>query len=211
MAEGIKLPDGAPAAPTAPVAADPVDAGQDFARLMASASAGEHPEETVAAPSKRTVPTSKESAEAIESRTSRARTAKADKARTSKAPKTETKLPGKDFSSDLQATADALWLGASQIPMAAPYAAVFHANTPGLVAAVNAGAQVNQDVRNFCDKLTSGAGSAWMLQLGMVAVNMGMQGYAVYKNPELRSQLVDANTAQVQQYIEAVSAAQAAA
>lgn len=138
----------------------------------------------------------------------RGRPSKADAARTTtKAPAKEPgkPLPPKDFTADLNAAADGLWLGASQLPIAAPYAAVVHAYQPAIVAAVNQGAQVNADVRNYVEKMTSGAGNAWMLQLAVVGIQMGMTMMQVAKNPEFKAQLVETNNAQVAAYIEAIT------
>lgn len=129
---------------------------------------------------------------------------------TDKPPVDKTKpLEPKDFSGSLQATADMLWMGASALPVVgpvvAPYAAVFHANTPQLVQAVNAGAQVNHGVRNFCERMTSGEGNAWVLGLAVVGVNMGMQMYTAFKDKEYAAQLANANTVMVKDYMDAIA------
>lgn len=125
---------------------------------------------------------------------------------TDKAPVDKKKpLEPHDFTADLQATADLLWLGASTLPVAAPYAAIFKANSPAIVQAVNAGAQVNHDVRNFCEKMTSGTGNAWVLSLGMVGVTMGMQCWAAMQNPEMRAQLAQSNAHMANEYMNALA------
>lgn len=114
-----------------------------------------------------------------------------------------------DFTAELEVTADMLWMGASAIPVVgpvvAPYALVFHANTPALVQAVNEGAQVNHGVRNFCEKMTSGTGNAWVLGLAVVGVNIGMQCYAAFKDKDYAASLAEANTAEVSKYMNALS------
>jgi len=152
-------------------------------------------------------------AEETEARTEkpkRGRPSKADQARTtSKAPADKKPLAPRDFTADLDALGNGLWLGLSQLPATAPYAALLHMQQPAIVAAVNAGAQVNPSVRNFCDKLTSGTGNAWALQLGVVAVNVGLQGMQLARNPELRAQLAQANSVAVAQFIEQMGVVQA--
>jgi hypothetical protein len=131
---------------------------------------------------------------------------------TTSAPKDGKKeeLKPKDFTSDLAAIGDGLWLGLSSIPVTAPYAALVHMHQDGLVQAINSGAQVNPGVRNAVEKLTSGTGSAWALQLGIIGVNVAMQGYQLMKDPELRRQVTEANAAQMQAYMQQMGAVQVA-
>jgi len=115
-------------------------------------------------------------------------------------------LKPKDFTEDLKAIGDGLWLGLSSIPVTAPYAALVHMHQDGLVSAINSGAQVNPGVRNAVEKLTSGTGSSWALHLGILGVNVAMQGYQLMKDPELRRQITEANAAQVQAYMQQMGA-----
>jgi hypothetical protein len=133
----------------------------------------------------------------------------ADKSRTSKATPKEPLKP-KDFTGELNATFDAVWLGGSQFPVAAPYAGVFHMYQPGLVHALNEGAQVNHGVRNFCEKMTSGTGNAWMLELAVVGVNMGMAMYSMSKNPEMAQAVAEANAVAVKEYVDGIAQVQTA-
>lgn len=202
MAEGLLLPDG-----SAPAAVVDVENGEaDFARMMAGASEGVSgpAENEPAAPPKR------EPREP--SQPKRGRPTKDVRARTRDAKATDTKagkaaaLPPKDFRADLNAVGDGLWIAASSIPVAAPYAALVHLHQPSLVDAINQGAQVNPGVRNAVEKLTSGTGSAWALQLALVGANIAMQGWAIAKDPQLRQQLVESNAAQIQQYMAQIGA-----
>jgi hypothetical protein len=212
MAEGLSLPDGTAAAPV--VNAENGEA--DFHRMMAGAADGSSPDEAPAAPPKREPKTDVE-----QPKPRRGRPPKSDRARTRDAKPTDAKAKGgkaadlkpQDFTADLTAIGDGLWLGLSSIPVTAPYAALVHANQAGIVAAVNQGAQVNPGVRNAVEKMTSGTGSAWALQLGILGVNIAMQGYSLMKDPELRRQITEANSQQVQQYMAqmgAVAATEAA-
>jgi hypothetical protein len=205
MAEGLSVPDGTDGG-------TPVDvqAGKaDFDRMMAKAASGESELPEIAAPPKRPVDTT-DPGYTPNPKPKRGRPTKAERARTTDAPPPVSKdkpLPPKDFRGDLNAVGDGLWLGLSSIPVTSPYAALVHANQPGIVAAVNQGAQVNTGMRNYVEKLTSGGGNAWMLQLGLIGVNIAMQGLQLARDPELRRQLAEANTAQVQAYVEAVTGA----
>jgi hypothetical protein len=206
VAEGLSLPDG-----TAPAAAavDAENGEADFNRLMATASEGvSGPDSAEPAPLPKREP-------ADPDKPRRGRPTKDVRARTRNSKPGEGKpgkdgkpaeLTPKDFKSDLTAIGDGLWISLSMIPVTAPYAALVHMQQDGLVSAINEGAQVNPGVRNAVEKLTSGTGSAWALQLGLIGANICMQGWQLMKDPDLRRQLTEANTAQVQQYMQAMGA-----
>ena len=121
------------------------------------------------------------------------------------------KLTPKDFTGDLAAVTDGLWLAGSQIPVAAPYAAVIKANQAGLVSALNQAANQNATVRNYVEKISGGGNGSWMMSLGMVGVSMAMQGMQMARDPELRKQVVEANAQAVQNYLTQISGAAQAA
>lgn len=110
-------------------------------------------------------------------------------------------LKPKDFTEDLTAITDALWLAGSQIPPTAPYAALVKANQAGLVQALNAGANQNHTVRNYVEKLSGGGNGTWALQLGMVGIQIGMQGLQLARDKEFRDHLVQSNAQAVQNYL----------
>lgn len=140
----------------------------------------------------------------------RGRPPKSARARTT----TEAKSPAKaaagpvkprDYSDDLTAVTDGLWLAGSQIAPVAPYAAIVKANQAGLVASLNTAANQNSTVRTYVDKLSGGGNGSWMLSLGMVGISMAMQTAQVMKSPELRQQFVESNAKAVQGYLEKIS------
>jgi len=203
MAEGLATPDGS-ALPATPV---DVENGQaDFARMMAGAAEGVSgpADNEPSAPPKRSVPAEP----SAPPKPRRGRPQKDVRARTREAkpgdgkPGAKTEIAPKDFTADLTAIGDGVWLGLSSIPVTAPYAALVHMHQPQLVSAINEGAQVNPGLRNAVEKMTSGAGSAWMLQLGIIGVNIAMQGYQLMKDPELRAQVTEANSQAVQAYLQ---------
>ena len=155
----------------------------------------------VPAPPKREV-MSQDSADDLEKKAARRRPPRDQRARTTtaaadprdaKKAKEAAKLTPKDFSADLAAITDAVWLGASQLPVAAPYAAILKGNQAGLVSALNQAANQNATVRNYVEKISGGGNGSWMMSLGMVGVSMAMQGMQMAKDPELRRQVVEAN------------------
>jgi hypothetical protein len=206
MAEGLTLPDGA-----MPAAAVDVENGEaDFARMMVAGAEGVSgpADNEPAAPPKRA---------ADDEKPRRGRPTKATRARTRDAKPGDGKPGDKpkpitphDFTGDLMAVGDGLWIGLSSIPFTAPYAAVVHANQANIVSAINAGAQVNPGVRNAVEKLTSGTGSALALQLAVVGANVAMTGWQIAKDPELRAQVVEANSKAVKSYMEQLGAVQVA-
>lgn len=140
----------------------------------------------------------------------RGRPRKEDAARTTKEPAKDSKpLPPKDFTPELNVIGDSVWLGASQVKQIAPYAAVIHSAQPAIVSALNAGAQVNPGLRAKIEASTSGAGNAWMLQLAVVGVQVGLTMMKVARDPELRAQLVEVNSQNVNAYVSALSGEQA--
>jgi hypothetical protein len=208
MPEGLATPSGAA------LSATPVDAANgeaDFARMMASAADGVSGPDVSepAAPPKRAIDTTDPG---FTPKPGRGRPPKSVRARTRDAKPGEgakgkdQPLTPKDFTADLTAVGDGLWLGLSSIPVTAPYGALVHMYQPQLVAAINQGAQVNPGVRNFVEKLSSGTGNAWILQLAVIGVNVGMQGLQIMRDPELRRQVTEANSQQVQAYLAEIGA-----
>lgn len=94
------------------------------------------------------------------------RPSKDDKARvTEDSGGTGGKSAGKDYSADLAGLATGLWLTGSGLKSTAPYAAVLHENTPGLVSAWNKAAQQNAAVRAQVEKLAGEGSWAWVIQV----------------------------------------------
>jgi hypothetical protein len=215
MAEGLSLPDGTVPAATA---VDIENSDADFSRMMAQAAENVSgpAENEPAAPPNRVVDTT-DPGYTPNPGPKRGRPTRETRARTREAKPGDAKpgakaaeLKPKDFRSDLTAIGDGLWLGLSSIPVTAPYAALVHMHQAGLVDAINQGAQVNPSVRNAVEKMTPGTGSAWALQLGIIGVNIGMQAWSLAKDPELRRQVMDANSQQVQNYMQQMGAVQVA-
>ena len=158
---------------------------------------------------------SQDSADDLEKKAARRRPPRDQRARTTNAPvanpkdakkaKVAAKLEPKDFTADLTGVTDAVWLCASQLPVAAPYAAIMKMNQPGLVGALNMGANQNAQVRNFVEKLSGGGNGSWMMSLGMVGVGMFLQGYQMAQSPEFKQQVMAANQAAVQNYLAELS------
>lgn len=165
----------------------------------------------IPAPPKREVPEVQDGGEAPAPPKRRGRPRKEDRARTTTDTKpavkkaAPAKLTPKDFTADLTAVTDGLWLAGSQIPPAAPYAAILKANQAGLVASLNAAANQNATARAYVEKLSGGGNGSWMLQLGMVGVSMGMQAMQLARDPKLREQLVEQNSQAVASYLEKIS------
>lgn len=158
---------------------------------------------------------SKDTADELEKKAARRRPPRDQRARTvnnaadprgAKKVKEAAKLEPKDFTSDLTAVTDAVWLAGSQLPVSAPYAAIMKLNQPGLVSALNAGANQNANVRNFVEKLSGGGNGSWMLQLGMVGIGMVMTGYQMAQDPEVKKAVLAQNQEMVSAYVQSLSA-----
>jgi hypothetical protein len=182
MAEGLQTPDGK--------SLDLEAADRKFSEAMAA------PETDVPAPRKMTA----EQKEAIkaEPKRTRTRTAKTDKARTTA---TTSEKVDKDFTEDISNLTDGAWLVGASIPYTQPYAAVIKVNQPALIASLNSGAQNNSTLRGYIEKASSGAGGMWMVSLGVVSVNMGMQILQIAKDPELRNQLAEQTKVELTDYM----------
>lgn len=111
------------------------------------------------------------------------------------------KLTPKDYTQDLTALTDAVWIAGSSIGMTAPYAAVLKMNQVQLVQALNAGANSNATVRRYVETFSGSGNATWVVQLGMVAVQMGMQGLQLSRDKEFRERLVEANSEALQTYL----------
>jgi hypothetical protein len=122
-----------------------------------------------------------------------------DKPRTTdKAP--AEKLPPKDLTQELNAIADGAWLSVAFIPVIGPYSAIVHNAQPQLVAALNAGAQVNPGLRSGIEKAAAGGGNLWMVQLAGIAVQIGMQAMQLMKDSEYRALVDQSNKAEAIEY-----------
>jgi hypothetical protein len=134
----------------------------------------------------------------------RARTTNVDPKDVKKA-REAAKLEPKDFTGDLAAITDAVWLAGSQIAPVSPYAAILKANQAGLVSALNQAANQNGTVRNYVEKLSGGGNGSWMMSLSMVGVSMAMQSMQMARDPELRQQIVTANAEAAQNYFQQIA------
>ena len=110
----------------------------------------------------------------------RARTSKADKART-----TDKAAPvvKDDYTEDAGNFVGSVWTVAALFPASQPYALIVDANSDALAGALADGAKHNSTIRAFVD---SGK-SSWILALAGVGLNMGMQAYAMARDPELQA------------------------
>jgi hypothetical protein len=121
---------------------------------------------------------------------------------------------GTDYSGDLMALGQSVWVGASSLkggrllgfplPDARPYAAVFRASLPQQVAAWNAAAQQNPTVRGYVEKL-SGEGS-WSWMIGVAVATAGLAaGFAEVSrlSAEDRAKWAAYNDAEMTKFINA--------
>lgn len=201
MAEELVTPEGE-SLHAAPV--DVSDSGTSFARMMDHASGVADDTPDVPAPPRRSASADKEVAQETEKRVAkRGRPPKSARTTTSAPPskKDDKKLEPKDFTGSLHAIGDTIWISASQLPVAAPYAALLHGAQPALVSALNQGAQSNVTLRKYLDSAEEGSSNMWMVSLAAIAVQVGMQGMALARDAELRKQVTEANKAQVHAYL----------
>lgn len=80
------------------------------------------------------------------------------------------------------------WAALAATPYTSAYATVVEANADPLVAALNAGCQNNDTIRQTVERWSSGGGGVWALQLAAVATNMGVQAFQLLKDPVLRAE-----------------------
>lgn len=155
-----------------PVEVARADINADFDRAM---SGDVVPDEV--APPKRQAPTAQPD---DAPKPKRGRPPKAEKARTTdKAAAVVTK---DDYTEDAQNLVGAVWTVAASIPVTQPYALVVHTNADALSGALAEGAKHNATIRAF----VSSGQSSWMLGLASVGLSMGMQAFAIAKDPQLR-------------------------
>lgn len=176
----LKTPDGAP------VAVDEDAVNAKFDRAM-----NDDVPDTDAPPKRAPKPPADED----KPRTRRTRQPKAEKARTTKqAP------PVKDsYAEELTTVVSTAWLVSASIPVTQPYAAVLHANSDALVAALDQAAKSNDTIRRY---VASGAQASWQLSLAGVVANMGLQAWSIWKDPNARAQAAETTRNQLQAFVE---------
>jgi hypothetical protein len=111
-----------------------------------------------------------------------------------KAPKPAVVVPVKaDYSEDATKLVGTIWTVAASIPPTQAYALVVHNASDALASALAEGAKVNPAIRRF---VAGGGNAGWQLQLGAVAMQMGMQALQLSKDKELRAQAAETTRAQ---------------
>ena len=123
-----------------------------------------------------------------------------DKPRTEKAPPADEKSD-KDYTEACTTVTTAGWILTASVPFTSPYATVIDANQPQLVAALNAGCQNNSMMRQNVERLSSGGGGIWAVQLAVVGANMSMQALQIMRDPELRQQANEATQAKFREFL----------
>lgn len=127
------------------------------------------------------------------------------------------KAAGPDYSADLAGLATSVWIGASacqggklpliglKVPDLRPYAAVWHDQTPQLVAAWNQAAQQNSTVRGWVDKLAGQGSWQWVIAVGVTSANFlaGCTELAKKENAELRQRYADHNDMTLKEFLTA--------
>lgn len=117
--------------------------------------------------------------------------ARADRSRTTGKPGEPAKpaQPVKDdYTEDAGKFVGGIWVVAASIPLTQPYAVVIDSNSDPLVKSLAEGAKHNETIRAF---VTSGE-SSWILGLASITMTMGMQAFAIMRDPQLRAECAEA-------------------
>lgn len=177
MAEGLLLPDGKPVPAAPPASAADVD--RQFAEAMAAP-----PDEVPAPPKREIIPEPEEKPKPRR----RGRPPKSERTRVTKTPEPPS---DKDYTEDVTGIVTGAWLTLASIGKTQPYAAVIANHQDGLVTALSAGAKNNATIRGYIEKMSSGGGGLWAVQLALVAAQMAMEASQIAKNPELKAQAAE--------------------
>src|SRR5487761_208178 len=124
-----------------------------------------------------------------------------EKARTEPKPAAGEKTD-KDFTGQCTAVTTAGWILTASVPFTSPYAAVIDANQPALIAALNAGCQNSSRMRVNVERLASGGGGVWAVQLAVVGANMSMQALQIMRDPDLRRQANEATQETFREFLQ---------
>lgn len=190
----LKTPDGAPVATFQPPVPpkSPEQVNQEFSRAMAA-------EDPSAVPA----PPQRPPAVPDGEKKPRGRPRKDEKPRADdKAPAVSQKVDT-DFTEACAGLTTLAWFGLAATPFTSPYAAVVDANQDQLVAALNGAAQNNAKAREAIQRMTSGGGGVWAVQLAVVGANMGMQTLQILKDPELRKEASEHTQAKFKAFLKA--------
>lgn len=103
-----------------------------------------------------------------------------------------------EYLSDAEGLVTSLWMVTAALPPTQAYAVVVHGNSDALAAGLAKGAPHNKTIRKA---LSQGGDGAWMLQLGSVAVSMGIQGYQLMSDPKLREECRELTRNQLKAYL----------